>query len=204
MKLFKKCHDRQADSRAFTSKPRAGTRVAAQDAYYGDIIRSRNRRAYSRFISMGLLINHLDIDIHVYSTDVTLQDSFAIMAKIAENESVIKIECRNLLHTEEACIEWHVWVKDDEDKTWQIDIIHILRGSRYDGFFERMAERINDVLTTETRTTILRLKYETSGNEHVMGVEYYQAVLRDGIRTLGQFNKWRELHKPNGIIEWIP
>lgn len=155
-------------------------------------------------LAMGLLINHLDIDIHVYSTDVTLQDSFAIMAKIAENESVIKIECRNLLHTEEACIEWHVWVKDDEDKTWQIDIIHILRGSRYDGFFERMAERINDVLTTETRTTILRLKYETSWNEHVMGVEYYQAVLRDGIRTLSQFNKWRELHKPNGIIEWIP
>lgn len=155
-------------------------------------------------LAMGLLINHLDIDIHVYSTDVTLQDSFAIMAKIAENESVIKIECRNLLHIEEACIEWHVWVKDDEDKTWQIDIIHILRGSRYDGFFERMAERINDVLTTETRTTILRLKYETPGNEHVMGVEYYQAVLRDGIRTLSQFNKWRELHKPNGIIEWIP
>lgn len=155
-------------------------------------------------LAMGLLINHLDIDIHVYSTDVTLQDSFAIMAKIAENESVIKIGCRNLLHTEEACIEWHVWVKDDEDKTWQIDIIHILRGSRYDGFFERMAERINDVLTTETRTTILRLKYETPGNEHVMGVEYYQAVLRDGIRTLSQFNKWRELHKPNGIIEWVP
>lgn len=154
-------------------------------------------------LAMGLLINHLDIDIHVYSTDVTLQDSFAIMAKIAENESVIKIECRNLLHTEEVCIEWHVWVKDDEDKTWQIDIIHILRGSRYDGFFERMAERINDVLTTETRTTILRLKYETPGNEHVMGVEYYQAVLRDGIRTLSQFNKWRELHKPNGIIEWV-
>ena len=155
-------------------------------------------------LAMGLLINHLDIDIHVYSTDVTLQDSFAIMAKIAENKSVIKIECRNLLHTEEVCIEWHVWVKDDEDKTWQIDIIHILRGSRYDGFFERMAERINDVLTTETRTTILRLKYETPGNEHVMGVEYYQAVLRDGIRTLSQFNKWRELHKPNGIIEWVP
>lgn len=37
-----------------------------------------------------------------------------------------------------------------------------------------------------------------------MGIEYYQAVLRDGIRTMDEFNKWRKQHKPEGIIEWIP
>lgn len=155
-------------------------------------------------LAMGLLINHLDIDIHAYSEEVTLKNSFAVMAKIAENKSVIKIECRNMLHTDERCVEWHVWVNDDNDETWQIDLIHIVKGSRYDGYFERMAERIKGNLTDETRTAILRLKYETPNNEHIMGIEYYQAVLRDGIRTMDEFNKWRKQHKPEGIIEWIP
>lgn len=147
-------------------------------------------------LAMGLLINHLDIDIHAYSEEVTLKNSFAVMAKIAENKSVIKIECRNMLHTDERCVEWHVWVNDDNNETWQIDLIHIVKGSLYDGYFERMAERIKGNLTDETRTAILRLKYETPNNEHIMGIEYYQAVLRDGIRTMDEFNKWRKQHKP--------
>ncbi len=48
-----------------------------------------------------------------------------------------------------------------DNTPWQIDMIHILKGSRYDGYFERVAERIATVLTPETRNTILQLKYET-------------------------------------------
>ena len=83
-------------------------------------------------------------------------------------------------------------------------MIHILGGSCYDGYFERMAERISEVLTPETRETILSLKYATPDGENIMGVEYYQAVLRDGVRTYPDFMAWRKEHPETGVEEWIP
>lgn len=155
-------------------------------------------------LAMGLMMTHRDIDIHVYSSPLTVEGSFAAMAKLAVNAAIKKIECRNLLDTDEACIEWHAWYDDGDGGPWQIDIIHILKGSRYDGFFERMAERIKAALTDETRLAILRLKAETPEDVHIMGVEYYQAVLRGGVRTLADFIRWRQEHPVIGIVEWMP
>lgn len=155
-------------------------------------------------LAMGLMMTHRDIDIHVYSSPLTVEGSFAAMAKLAVNAAIKKIECRNLLDTDEACIEWHAWYDDGDGEPWQIDIIHILKGSRYDGFFERMAERIKAALTDETRLAILRLKAETPEDVHIMGVEYYQAVLRGGVRTMADFIRWRQEHPVTGIVEWMP
>ncbi|MDE5636569.1 MAG: phosphoglycerate mutase family protein, partial [Alistipes sp.] len=68
----------------------------------------------------------------------------------------------------------------------------------------RMADRIAAALTDRTRTAILRLKYLTPDDEHIMGVEYYQAVLRDGVRTWDEFVAWRAAHPVTGIVEWMP
>lgn len=155
-------------------------------------------------LAMDLMMTHRDIDIHVYSSPLTVEGSFAAMAKFAVNAAIKKIECRNLLDTDEACIEWHAWYDDWDGEPWQIDIIHILKGSRYDGFFERMAERIKAALTDETRLAILRLKAETPEDVHIMGVEYYQAVLRGGVRTMADFIRWRQEHPVTGIVEWMP
>lgn len=152
----------------------------------------------------GLLMKHRDIDFHIYSSPLNLSDSFQAMAKLAENRSVKKIECANLLHTEEACVEWHAWYQDDEDELWQIDMIHLLKGSRYDGYFEQVAERISAVLTDETRLAVLSLKYDTPETEKIMGVEYYQAVIQDGVRTYAEFEAWRKQHPVVGIVEWLP
>lgn len=155
-------------------------------------------------LAMGLMMAHRDIDLHVYSSPLTVGRSFAAMARLAEDAAVKKMECRNLLDTDEACIEWHAWYDDGQDGEWQIDIIHILKGSRYDGYFERMAERVKAALTADTRLAILRLKAETPESYHVMGVEYYQAVLRDGVRTTADFNRWRTEHPVTGVLEWMP
>ena len=155
-------------------------------------------------VKTGLLVKHLDIDFHVYSNPVVIADSFAAMAKLAEHPAIRRVECINSLDTDEHCIEWHAYYLDREGDEWQIDMIHILGGSRYDGFFERMAERITQVLTPETRGTILRLKHETPDDEKIMGVEYYQAVLRDGVRTYTDFMNWRKRHPVTGVVEWIP
>lgn len=152
----------------------------------------------------GLLMKHRDIDFHIYTSPLDLSASFRAMAELAENTSVKKIEYTNLLHTAEACIEWHAWYQDMEGEFWQMDMIHIQEGSRYDGYFERVAERISAVLTDEMRLAILKLKYETPDTEKIMGVEYYQAVIQDGVRSYPEFEEWRRLHPAVGVVEWVP
>lgn len=152
----------------------------------------------------GLLMKHRDIDFHIYTSPLDLSASFRVMAELAENTSVKKIEYTNLLHTAEACIEWHAWYQDMEGELWQMDMIHIQEGSRYDGYFERVAERISAVLTDEMRLAILKLKYETPDTEKIMGVEYYQAVIQDGVRSYPEFEEWRRLHPAVGVVEWMP
>lgn len=151
-----------------------------------------------------LLMKHRDIDFHIYTSPLDLSASFRAIAELAENTSVKKIEYTNLLHTAEACIEWHAWYKDMEGELWQMDMIHIQEGSRYDGYFERVAERISAVLTDEMRLAILKLKYETPDTEKIMGVEYYQAVIQDGVRSYPEFEEWRRLHPAVGVVEWVP
>ena len=152
----------------------------------------------------GLLMKHRDIDFHIYTSPLDLSASFRAMAELAENTSVKKIEYTNLLHTAEACIEGHAWYQDMEGELWQMDMIHIQEGSRYDGYFERVAERISAVLTDEMRLAILKLKYETPDTEKIMGVEYYQAVIQDGVRSYPEFEEWRRLHPAVGVVEWMP
>ena len=135
---------------------------------------------------------------------MNLHDSFRAMAELAKNTSVKKIECVNLLYTVEACVEWHAWYQDMVGELWQIDMIHIREGSRYDGYFERVAERISAVMTDEMKLAILTLKNETPDMEKIMGVEYYQAVIRDGVRSYPEFEEWRRFHPVTGVVEWIP
>ena len=154
-------------------------------------------------MAMGLLMKHRDIDFHIYTEKLDIAESFEAIKKICSNPAVTRLEYRNLADTEEACLEFHVWfLLDDEE--WQIDMIQILKGSQFDGYFERVAERIKAVLTQETRCTILELKYLTPDNEHIMGIEYYQAVIADGIRTYPEFLQWRKTHPATGIITWCP
>ena len=155
-------------------------------------------------LRMGLLMKHRDIDFHIYSSPLVLSDSFKAMSQLAENISIQRIECVNLLHTVESCVEWHAWYRDAEGELWQIDMIHIQKGSRYDGYFERVAERVSAVLTDRARRTILQLKYETPDTEKIMGVEYYQAVLQYGVENYAEFERWRKSHPVTGVVEWLP
>lgn len=152
----------------------------------------------------GLLVKHRDIDFHIYSAVLRPEDDFAALAKLAANPAVKRIEYGNSLATEERCLEWHAWYEDQEGELWQLDMIHIEKGSRYDGYFEEVARRISAALTDKTREAILRLKWETPDTEKIAGIEYYMAVLRDGIRSYPDFVRWREAHPLTGVAEWMP
>ena len=160
--------------------------------------------AEPNLVGTGLLMTHRDIDFHIYSSPLRLADSFTAMARLAENSRIRSITFNNLLDAPDQCLEWHAWYADADDRLWQIDMIHMPKGSAYDGYFERVADRIAAVLTDRTRETILRLKYETPEAEKIMGIEYYQAVLRDGVGTYAEFEAWRAANPVTGILEWMP
>ena len=151
-------------------------------------------------LKMGLLMKNRDIDFHVYTPELNIEKSFSAISKIASNKKIEKITYSNLIDTDENCIEWHLFYKDD--KVWQIDIIHILEGSYYDGYFEKTADDIISMLTEEKRNIILKLKYETPDNIKIMGIEYYKAVLKYNITTFDEFIKWRDKQSFNGIINF--
>ena len=154
-------------------------------------------------LRMGLLASHRDIDLHVYSKRITEESSFAIMAQIAKLPDVTEIKCINGLHTEEHCMAWHIFYKYEEE-IWQFDVIHIEEGTEYDGYFERMADRIVEVMTPDQKETILRLKFETSSDKEYHGVEYYEAVIADEISDMAEFEEWVTDHRKKPMYYWIP
>lgn len=154
-------------------------------------------------LRMGLLASHRDIDLHVYSEGITEESSFAIAAQIAKIEDVTEIKCINGLRTEEHCMAWHIFYRY-EDEIWQIDVIHIEEGTEYDGYFERMADRIVEVISTAQKETILRLKFETSIGKDYHGVEYYEAVIAAGIDNMTDFERWVVEHRKKPMYYWIP
>ena len=77
----------------------------------------------------GLLMKHLDIDLHIYSpAPLHIGDSFAALSRIARNSGIRKIEYANLLDAEDNCLEWHVQYAAQDGRLWQIDMIHLPEG----------------------------------------------------------------------------
>ncbi|MBI9077005.1 MAG: phosphoglycerate mutase family protein [Desulfatibacillum sp.] len=155
-------------------------------------------------LKMGLLMNHRDIDFHIYTDPFILSESFSAIARLAENPRIRTINYANLLDAEDKCIEWHAFYEVREGELWQIDMIHILSDSPYAGHFEKVAERISQVLTPKTRQAVLCIKDAMPKDKKVMGIEIYQAVIRDGVRDITSFWQWKEKNSSGGIITWMP
>lgn len=152
----------------------------------------------------GLLMTHLDVDFHVYTAEPSVSEGLRVFSRVCGQMPVSELTCRDLLRTDEACIEWHLRLRDEQDELWSIDLIHIRSGSLYDGFFERVAGWIREVLTPETRRAVLELKRQTPPAEPVMGIEYCRAVIEGGVRSREEFEQWRSVHREEGICRWCP
>jgi len=155
-------------------------------------------------LKMGLLLNHHDIDFHIYTDPFRLSDSFAAISRLAENPRIKAIQYANLLQAEDRCIEWHASYEAAAGDHWQLDMIHILNDSPYAGYFERVAGRIGERLTPQTRQTILEIKQAVPAGKKVMGVQIYRAVLEDGVSDAAAFWQWLEQNPNQGIIDWMP
>jgi hypothetical protein len=152
----------------------------------------------------GLLINHLDIDFHIYSNPLRVTESFQAVGRIANNPRIHSVTYQNLLEADDRCLEWHAVYVSDTGESWQLDMIHLHPESPYVGVFENVADRIQQALTPETKCAILAIKDAVPANQKVMGIRVYQAVIRDGVRTYAEFVKWAAKNPGDGIITWMP
>jgi hypothetical protein len=152
----------------------------------------------------NLLLNHLDIDFHIYSAPFRIAESFRAVGQIAKNPHIKSVLYQNMLDADDRCLEWHATYVSDADGCWQIDMIHLHPESPYVGVFENVADRIEQVLTPETRRAILAIKDAVPVGEKVMGIRVYQAVIRDGIRNYADFCDWSARNPYSGIITWAP
>ena len=155
-------------------------------------------------LKMGLAATNPDIDFHIYTNPFKLEDSFKAVSRLAQDKHIKAITYGNLLEEEDHCVEWHATYRDDDGQDWQIDMIHILPDSVYAGYFERVAERINQVMTDDLRAAILKIKLAIPEDEKVMGIRIYRAVIEGGARDLAGFRDWQKQHPLQGIEKWMP
>lgn len=152
----------------------------------------------------GLMMKNLDVDFHVYTDDPMLGKSFSAMMEFGKNPSVKEIQYRNLLDTEEECVEWHVRYQQPTGVLWKMDIIHIRKGSTYDGVIERSTDGVISRLTPEIREAILRIKYDMRDEVKTMGIEIYYAVIAQGIRNYPEFAEWKRMNPDLNLLGWLP
>ena len=151
----------------------------------------------------GLLMTHRDVDFHVYTPHPSPLDGIGVMARLAGSGRLAKFRYGDLMDTEERCLEFHAWLRSDDGELWQFDMIHIEKGSHFDGHFERVADRIGELLTPETRLAVLRLKFETPETVSIPGIEYCRDVLDGGVRDYGSFEEYRR-RNTGSLLEWMP
>lgn len=151
----------------------------------------------------GLLI-HKDIDIHVYTEKVSIFESFSVMAKLAERMNLTEIQFKNGLETEEECIEWHALFEERSKDRWKLDLIHIRKGSMYDGVVEKVTNAIAVKLTPELRRTILQIKYDMPKTAPIPGIEVYHAVFSGNVKTYEELLQWRKTNPLTESLDWMP
>lgn len=152
--------------------------------------------------AMGLMGPHCDVDIHFYTRRLDVEADFAIMGRFAAQPCVRGMSFADLSATDEACLEWHALLTDSDGAEWKFDMIHIERGTTYDGYFERMAEYIRSAVTPSMRERILRLKFETPADEYHSGMEYYRAVIEGDAKDLDSLRRFCAEHPSQGIDRW--
>ena len=155
-------------------------------------------------LKSGLLMKTKDIDMHIYTDKVNVPDSFSVMQELAERLYLKEIQYKNLMDTEEECLEWHVLYNDRDGNRWKFDMIHIRKGSKYDGAVERVTDAIIKQLTPEIQQTILQIKYDVPDDIIIPGIEIYHAVFTGHVRSYEELERWRMANPLTNSLDWLP
>jgi len=64
-------------------------------------------------LKSGLLMKSRDIDMHIYTDQLSISESFSVIKELAERLSLKEIHYINGIDTKEECIEWHILYEDN-------------------------------------------------------------------------------------------
>lgn len=155
-------------------------------------------------LKSGLLMKNRDIDMHIYTDKLDIAESFSVIQELAERLPLKEIQYINGIDTEEECIEWHSLYEDKERNTWKFDMIHIRRGSKYDGTVEKVTDAIIKQLSPEIKKTILQIKQDVPEGILIPGIEIYHAVFTGGVKSYEELEQWRRTNPLTNSLDWIP
>lgn len=155
-------------------------------------------------LKSGLLAKNRDMDFHIYTDKLNVAESFSVMQELAERLPLKEVQYKNLIQTEEECIEWHALYEDQEMNTWKFDMIHIRKGSKYDGVVEKVTAAIVNRLTPELRETILRIKFDVPDGIMIPGIEIYHAVFTGGVNSYAELERYRKTNPLTNSLDWLP
>ena len=152
----------------------------------------------------GLMMKNRDIDLHIYTETLDVEKSLKALNSVIASPKTVSLTYVNGSGTDEHCLEWHLYLRDDAGEGWKIDMIQILSGSKYDGVFEDVAEAVADALTPESRERILLLKKACPDDMNICGIEYCKAVIADRAGSWEEFVKLRKNNSPEDLMKWKP
>lgn len=155
-------------------------------------------------LKSGLLMKSRDIDMHIYTDKLSISESFSVIEELAGRLALKEIQYKNGMDTEEECIEWHVWYEDKDKHLWKFDMIHIRKGSKYDGTVEKVTNGLIKQLTPEIRKTILQIKYDVPDGIMISGIEIYQAVFSGNVKSYEELERWRKTNSLTNSLDWLP
>lgn len=155
-------------------------------------------------LKTGLLMKRRNIDIHIYSQTLDISESFSVIQNMAHKSIFKEILYKNLINTKEERIEWHVKYEDKEHNIWDLDMIHIKKGSKYDGASERVTDSIIKQLTPDIRQTILQVKYDLPSDVSIPEIEIYHAVFDGEVKSYAQLEEWRKNNPLRSSMDWLP
>ena len=84
------------------------------------------------------------------------------------------------------------------------DMIHIRRGSKYDGVVEKVTAAIANHLTPEIKQTILQIKFDVPDGVQIPGIEIYHAVFEGGVCSYEELEQWRKTNPLTNSLDWLP
>ncbi len=135
-----------------------------------------------------------DIDIEVYCDEPRVEDGFEILRDCALHPRVKKARFANELDGPDQGLYWQLRYLHDDGQLWKIDMWS-LRHDHPGPVARDMVEPMRAALTDERRRVILEIKEQiVARGLDCPSVQVYRAVIEAGVRSIGEFESWRNSH----------
>jgi hypothetical protein len=160
---------------------------------------------FSGSSQFGLMVAP-NIDMEVYADQPRPSAGFQVIAGITEIPGVRRVRFKNQLDDpEDPGLFWWIQYRDEWGQDWSIDTWLIPSDHPFALASARFAEAMCEKLDDPSRRTILQIKQESRCRDlDTRSIEIYKAVLRDGVGTYDEFERWLIKNPPKKLEDWIP